>query len=75
MDRMFAREASLYHMLPKLVTVPICVDVCVPPLLRTRCLRGLGLMFDSSRALLNTDTVDWLSSRIQELGMPVRVTF
>ena len=42
MERMFASDLVLYQTSPKLATVPIFVDSCVPPLVKTRSVLGLS---------------------------------
>ena len=66
-DKMLAN--SLNQTSPNLLTVPSCVDICVPPLVWTLRLQVLLRMLKSNFLLLKTETVDWLSNRIQVSGM------
>ena len=70
-DKMLANEAGLYHTVPKLGRLPTKVETCVPPFVETFRCWALGQMLRSKCLLQNTDTVDWLSSRIQVCGMMV----
>ena len=57
-DKMLASEVWLYQTSPKLVTVPLCVLSCVPPLVYRRRVLLLCWMLDRYLRFLNTDTVD-----------------
>jgi hypothetical protein len=69
MDRMLASESGLHQTSPKFVTAPIFVDVCVPPLVQTRRVRGLRRMLVKSLLSLKTEQADWLSRSIHADGM------
>jgi hypothetical protein len=56
-EKMLARENGLCHIVPKFMTFPICVDICMPPLVETLSVRGLGRKFGNNLGLLKTDTV------------------
>lgn len=66
---MLASDCLLYHTSPKCLTVPTWLLSCVPLLIWTCSVHVLGLMLDSSQLFFKTETVDWLSSRIQVSGI------
>lgn len=68
-DRMLANDLALNQTSPKLLMVPSCVEICVPPLVWTLRLQVLFRMLESSFRLLKTETVDWLSNKIRVSGM------
>ena len=69
MERIFASKAGLNQKVPKLRTVATWWEVWLPPFVCTFKGDGLSRMFCTSFRFLKTDTVDWLSSRIQVSGI------
>ena len=72
MDKMFASESGLYHTVLNTSESPIKEETCIPPLVYTVSEEALGLMLVNRFLLLDTDTVDWLSKRSQDLGIRSR---
>ena len=71
MDKMFAKEAGLYHTVPTFWRCPTKVDTWVPPFVDTFRCWPLGRMLRNMSLLQKTNTVDWLSRRIQDVGIIV----